>query len=145
MRCQPHITLHMPFRLNAKKFETLNQGLQTFFSAQKPFQLGLKGFGCFAPRVIYIDVPDNSALNQLQKGIGSFVRKWNLSSSTRKNQGFVPHVTIAFRDLKRSLFDDAWGTFQDRQFDASITVESVHLLKHDGVRWQECVKYPFDL
>ena len=108
------------------------------------FQLKLKGFGAFAPRVIYIDVPANSELRGLQKGLTKFVAQWGLTQPNHKNRGFVPHVTIAFRDLRRSLFEDAWSRFKDREFNADTNIRHAYLLKHNGTHWQKFIKYEFD-
>ncbi len=34
-----------------------------------------------------------------------------------KSRSFVPHITVAFRDLSKSNFRKAWSVYQEKQFD----------------------------
>ena len=136
LRCPPHITLHMPFKLGSRKLESLMDHLSKVCSDQEEFPLELEGFSAFAPRVIYIHVPLSEALKRLQREVQVAMRRWNLSAATHGDRGFVPHVTIAFRDLRRARFDQAWSQYQNREFTANCTVKEVCLLRHDGKRWQ---------
>ena len=70
----PHITLHMPFEWKVKKEEELVSKLSLFSKSKDTFELELKNFGCFAPRVIFINVIEN-----------------NLSSETSSSSFFTFH------------------------------------------------------
>ncbi len=56
LRSPPHITLHMPFKWKEKREQELISALQKFCTGRKSFEVELKNFGCFPPRVIFIDV-----------------------------------------------------------------------------------------
>ena len=136
LRCPPHITLHMPFKLRSRKLEGFKDHLHKLFSIHDEFPIKLKDFSAFEPRVIYIDVLPNESLRKLQRDLHDHLRHWNLSDSTYGDRGFVPHVTIAFRDLRRAKFKQAWSQYEHDQFKASCIVKEVCLLQHDGQRWQ---------
>ena len=137
LRSPAHITLHMPFLINEKKEIDLAQKLDEFGSAQQGFNLELEGFGAFAPRVIYVAVAENPQLRILQRALADYMRRaFHIFDANYKDRGFQPHMTIAFRDLKKALFPQAWAEFQDRPYQASFGVDSCWLLKHDGKQWQ---------
>lgn len=133
----PHITLHMPFRWKERKEEELVHQIGMFADRQKTFPLMLKNFSCFSPKVIFIDVDTNSLLNRLQKDLHRFCKKeLNLFNADYKEQPFYPHLTLAFRDLKKPNFDKAWDEFKDMEFHAEFIVKKITLLKHTGKVWQ---------
>ncbi|MFM7858912.1 MAG: 2'-5' RNA ligase family protein, partial [Flammeovirgaceae bacterium] len=59
-----------------------------------------------------------------------------------KGQPFQPHVTIAFRDLRKPMFERAWEEFKHRNFKAEFTVDSIALLKHNGKHWNVIMEFP---
>lgn len=133
----PHITLHMPFRWREDKEAELIDTLNEFKSGLRPFELQLLNFDCFPPRVIFIDVAANEQLNALQKKLLRFCKKeLNLFNADYKDQPFHPHLTLAFRDLKKSMFAEAWEEFSSKSFSANFSVEQFTLLKHNGKLWQ---------
>lgn len=133
----PHITLHMPFRWREDKESELIDTLNEFESGLRPFDLQLLNFNSFPPRVIFIDVVANEHLNSLQKKLLRFCKKeLNLFNADYKDQPFHPHLTLAFRDLKKSIFTEAWEEFGAKTFSAAFRIEEFTLLKHNGKVWQ---------
>jgi 2'-5' RNA ligase len=134
----PHVTLHMPFRWRDDKECELIQAFETFDPGISPFHLSLKGFNSFAPRVIFIDVVPNKNLADLQRAILRFCRRdLNLFNADYKDQPFHPHLTLAFRDLKKSMYAEAWKEFGKKDFAAEFLVTKYSLLKHTGKVWEE--------
>jgi 2'-5' RNA ligase len=134
----PHITLHMPFEWKTEKEVKLIDQLTIFSATQKPFELELKNFGSFPPRVIFINVVDNHALTQLQASLSRFCKtELNLFNANRLDQPYHPHLTVAFRDLKKTVFPKAWAFVKDLDFDAHFTCQELVLLKRNGKEWQE--------
>ena len=132
----PHITLHMPFLWKEKKEQTLIDSLQRFTSTQKSFAITLRNFEAFAPRVIYIDVEPNPALQQFQKELERFCKKsFQLFNANRLDLPFHPHLTLAFRDLKKEMFAQAWAEFKIRNYEHTFITDKIALLKHDGKVW----------
>ena len=129
-----HITLHMPFEYeNEKKLLTVFKKFST-----EPFVIDLENFGCFKPRVIFVGVKKNDKLEDCLRRLTDLCkRELNLFNAGYRDQPFHPHVTIAFRDLKKSLFETAWGEFKSQTYVASFECQKVSLLKHDGKFWRE--------
>ncbi len=133
----PHITLHMPFRWKEDKESDLVETLEHFDSGIMPFTVQLLNFNSFAPRVIFIDVVPNEALTALQKKLLRFCkRELNLFNADYKDQPFHPHLTLAFRDLKKSTFAEAWQEFENKTYAADFLVDRFALLKHNGREWK---------
>lgn len=140
----PHITLHMPFRWKDKKEEDLISALENFASRCSPFVLKLKNFSCFSPKVIFIDIDTNNQLNELQTELRKFCkRELNIFNADYREQPFYPHLTLAFRDLKKPAFHKAWDEFKDRNFNADFSVEQITLLKHTGKVWKVYKDFTF--
>jgi 2'-5' RNA ligase len=141
----PHITLHMPFKWREDKEEELVNALAEFALSQSSFKLELTDFGAFIPRVIFIAITDNPLLSQLNKELHRFCkRELNLFNADYKDQPFHPHLTLAFRDLKKPMFEKAWDEFQKRKFAARFDVDRFSLLKHSGKIWEVKKDFFFD-
>jgi len=132
----PHITLHMPFQWKEKKEEKLVTELRSFSSGKNPFSISFDDFSCFAPRVIYIDIKPSDPLTRLQHELHQFCKTGlNLFNAQYRDLPFHPHLTLAFRDLKKEVFPAAWEDFKQRKFQGEFTIDKITLMKHDGKRW----------
>ncbi len=135
LRSPPHITLHMPFKWSSRKKRSLSQSLGQLSSEIKDFEIELKDFDCFRPRVIFVNVLPCKELDQLQKKVVKTMRSLNVLNADYKNKPFHPHVTVAFRDLRKSEFFKAWDHYQSQQISFTFQARELVLLKHDGHRW----------
>ena len=136
LRSPPHITLHMPFEWPSSKVARLLDSIGGFAKSCSPFELQLRGFGSFPPRVIFIRVGENKHLNDLQSDLIRFCRiNLNLFNANRLDLPYHPHLTVAFRDLKKSLFEEAWDSVQDESFNHDFACTQITLLKHNGKSW----------
>jgi 2'-5' RNA ligase len=124
----------MPFEW--EKEEKLVTTLKTF--SFHPMEIELKDYGCFQSRVIFIDVAKNKALEEMQSRLVTFCKQeLKLFNADYQAQPFHPHVTIAFRDLKKPMFDKAWNEFRDKKYHATFVCDHLSLMKHDGKFWRE--------
>ncbi len=136
LRSPPHITLHMPFRFRADKESSLIESLSVFARKYSSFDVALNGFGAFPPRVIYADVVPNEAMKELQSGLLGFMKKeHNIFNANYRDRPFRPHLTVAFRDLKKSRFEEAWQSVKERNLEMCWTAGSMVLLIHTGKKW----------
>ncbi|MFS8881519.1 2'-5' RNA ligase family protein [Synechococcus sp. H55.11] len=137
LRSPPHITLVPPFEWPTAELPALTGSLGEFAKEQAPVAVELRGFGAFAPRVIYIHVEPSPELQQLQ---AKTQRHMNLllkpEPAPTPARPFVPHMTVAFRDLSPAQFRTAWPQFKTRPFQGSFLASALTLLSHDGKRWQ---------
>ena len=129
--------------LQAEKEDNLISSLQNF-SFEKEFQIILSNFSCFEPRVIFIEVKQNNQLQELQHKLVHYVKKkLQLFNQSDDMRGFHPHVTIAFKDLKKPLFYKVWDDYKSKTLDATFNCESICLLKHLNDRWEIYKTFPF--
>lgn len=143
LRSPAHITLHMPFEIKASKEEDLIHKISGFrFSPA--FSVELKNYSCFEPKVIFIDVVKNETLNALQKELVFHVKSTlNIFNQYEDKRAYHPHVTIAFRDLKKTDFYLANEEYKARSFSGEFKVSSFFLLKHTGKVWLPLKEFPF--
>lgn len=140
----PHLTLHMPFEWPEKKENALRDGLAGFAALQRPFAIQLNGFGSFPPRVIFVDIEASENLAEIQRQLHGYCkRELNLFNAGYRDLPFHPHLTVAFRDLKKVAFAQAWEEFKDKPFQANFLATGVTLLKHDGRLWHRHGEFAF--
>ena len=143
LRSPPHITLIPPFWTSeaASLRKTLAE-----FTANFPcrdFRVLLDGFQAFPPRVIFVRVVPDSLLKALQKDLQRFL--WtSMRLKARSKYEFHPHMTVAFKDLKRSRFPEAWAYFSQLTYVREFHVTGLALLRHSaGEGWTVAEVFPW--
>lgn len=133
-----HITMHMPFQWRADREAELVDIFNEFALKHVPFPIEVSGFGSFPPRVIFVDVVKNPELEEDHENLIRFCkRELKLSNALYRDEPFHPHITLAFRDLKKDRFAEAWEEFKSRPYRAAFEYTKLSLLKHDGKYWRE--------
>jgi 2'-5' RNA ligase len=140
LKSPPHITLQAPFQWPLSDLNTLTSTLQTVAHTQVAVSVELRGFGTFPPRVIYVHVLPSPALMALQRAISTQLQQ--ALALPRDRRSFHPHMTIAFRDLSKRAFQQAWPAFEQRPFTGQFTATALTLLRHRGHHWQIDRYYP---
>ena len=140
----PHITLQPPFHSLAEDVPKLEESLNQFSVNRRPIPVTLSGFAASAPRVIYVDVVKSPELLEIHSYLMSYLEA-NLGIVDRVSQSrpFVPHMTVAFRDLTKDNFQRAWLEFAGRSLHFEFTASALTLLLHDGSRWNISNQFPF--
>ncbi|WP_316802775.1 2'-5' RNA ligase family protein [Pedobacter nototheniae] len=137
-----HITLYNPVKLSAEQQE------KKFFSALEqsifsdPFEQILKNFNGFAPHTVYIDVLQNAGIMNLQAQIKKELRPLALLPD-KDNFKFNPHLTIAFKDVKPTVFESITHEYREKQFKRTFVVNSFCVYKHLDKRWQPYKEFSF--
>ncbi|MBK6265816.1 2'-5' RNA ligase family protein [Marivirga sp. S37H4] len=142
-RSSAHITLQMPFKLGQKKLIDFEQDIFRFSEGVQPFNIQLDGFSAFEPRVVYIVVKENEKLNHLHKALEPVLKRHQIFNSTHKNRGFHPHITVAFRDLKKRDFYPLWEEMKNKEFKREFKADGMMLYRHNGSVWEEYKHIPF--
>src|SRR6218665_3901749 len=136
LRSPAHITLHRPFEWKEEKEEELIARLREF-RFKESFRITLQDFAFFEPRVIYVDVKQNDILFELHGQLKRFAAtRLGLLNEVNDLRGFHPHVTIAFRDLKKPRFYELKPEFEKRQLQGSFEYTGFSLLKLEK-KWEE--------
>ncbi len=142
LRSPPHITLHMPFKWPLKKEKKLLSAIQSTEFSVQPFPVALDGFDSFPPRVIFVNVAKSEPLSLLQKAVKAVLkRSLNIFNADYKDRPYHPHMTVAFRDLRKSEFHKAWPEFENKGYKATFNCNSFWLLKHDGKKWERFIEF----
>jgi 2'-5' RNA ligase len=140
----PHITLQLPFEWEIEALPILEQALTSFAATQIAVPITLNGFGAFPPRVIYINVLKTPQLLALQQDLMTYCEaSLGIVNPVSPTRSFVPHMTVAVRDLTKQNFDAAWAEFQTRQVNYEFTAPQLTLLMHDGQRWNVSAEFAF--
>lgn len=143
LRSPAHITLHMPFNWDDEKEEKLITNLEAFRFSQS-LDIELTNYSCFEPRVIFISVSENEQLNDLQKKLVQHCKKnLQLFNQADDMRGFHPHVTVAFRDLKKPVFYKIWEGYKDKNFQAQFKCHHICLMKHISDKWEVYKTFEF--
>lgn len=135
LRSPPHITLIPPFWWAPADRGRLDGALAEFCRERPPFSIRLRGFDCFPPRVIFIAVRPNQALTKLQAALQDYLQK-SLALPARDRRPFHPHLTVAFKDLRRAVFPEAWRYFSEQPYERSFEVEELILLRYREQAWK---------
>lgn len=131
LRSPAHITLHRPFEWKEKNEEILINHLSDF-KFEKQFIIQLKNYSFFEPRVVFIDVPNNQSLTELHVELKHFCqKKLKLLNEVNDLRGFHPHITVAFRDLKKPTFYTLKKEFENKEYSNSFNYSGFSLLKFE--------------
>ena len=137
LKSPPHITLIPPFRLPVTMEKKIIAELTGFARNEESFTIRLENFNSFAPRVIFVDVMANDKLNRLYEKISGFAfSSWGIPGDINKSRHFNPHVTVAFKDLRKEDFHDAWPEFKVKKISFEFIADRITLFKHNGKRWE---------
>jgi len=132
-----HITLHMPFLWKQEKEQQLIFALSDLQNNNTSFEIQLHHFSHFNDRVIFIDVKMSDTLSLLQKQVVKCMKHLFVFNQLEDKRGFHPHITVAFRDLKKEQFAKAWHVYKEKKFDKSFSCNSFSLMRHENKVWQE--------
>lgn len=141
LRSPPHITLFPPFRWPASRREALSGILAGFAREEASFLLRLNDFACFRPRVIYVDILPSTELTGLHRRLSERLDR-DLGLAQKGRRDFHPHMTVAFKDLRPSMFNKAWAHFSGIPYERYFRVTALALLRHVDRRWQVVQEFP---
>jgi 2'-5' RNA ligase len=136
----PHITLIPPFPWPATKLNKLGNTLDNFAAVQKSFEVQLKDFNCFKPRVLFVDVLPNPLLLNLQKALIEHLEE-SVGLKDERNNRFHAHMTIAHRDLRHWVFSEAWEYFSQQRYTRIFIAQQLSLMEHSRGHWQVYESY----
>jgi 2'-5' RNA ligase len=115
LKSPPHITLKMPFLHNEKKEEPMLKLLQGFFEQEKCFSLSLGGIGSFGNRVAFLKIKYPPEFKDIQQRLIAFVRVVLKKDIEISDRNYHPHMTMAYRDVKKISFKRYWITWSQEK------------------------------
>ncbi len=137
LKSPPHITLIPPFTYRESQEKNLITDLHKFSAEENIFEVLLENFNAFPPRVIFVEVLKNDSLFGLFRKLMLFAEQnWNLNAVGERENRFTPHITVAFKDLKKEAFRDAWSLFQAKKIKYHFIADGITLFRHNGKCWE---------
>lgn len=144
LRSPAHITLIPPFWMEDVLEERLKDTLNIFCRSQKSFEIDLKNFDAFKPRVIFVNVLQNKSLQSLRDQLQEFVIGQGQFPVVKEERPFHAHISIAARDLRKKAFREAWELFKHKEYEAAWVARGISLLKHNQKNWDVISTSQFD-
>ena len=135
LKSPAHITLIPPFWMKDDLEHDLENSISDFSSTKNKFEIRLKDFAAFKPKVIFVDVVKSEVLNGLYQSFADFIFSQNKFPIKKDDRPFHPHVTLATRDLYKKAFQEAWEIFSKRKYEVSWMVDGISLLRHNKKNW----------
>ncbi|NVJ87202.1 MAG: 2'-5' RNA ligase family protein [Algoriphagus sp.] len=136
LKSPPHITVRMPFLYNELKEDKLVTLLSSFSKEYEQFPIHVRGTDEFRRRVIFLDIQAGEALFKFQRELRIFCKRNLFLQDELSDLNFHPHMTVAFRDVKKQQFDSVFNFIKERDLSADFEVKSYFLLKHKNGLWE---------
>ncbi|MDF2156263.1 2'-5' RNA ligase family protein [Algoriphagus sp. CAU 1675] len=136
LKSPAHITVKMPFTYNEAKELKLFGQLEQFCSGQQPFELFIRGTDSFGRRVVFLDVEKQERLVVFQEQLKEYCKRDLKMVSELSDRNFHPHMTVAFKDMKTSYFEDVMKLVKEKKLNCRFEVSKLTLLKRVLGRWE---------
>jgi len=150
---QPHVTIGDGIELDDNELHELKTNLANIARETKQFSLNLSDVGSMdnwkggkdeevTPYVIYLDVEVTDSLTSLVNQaaeISNRHTKWYIMPKP-----YLPHVTLAFRDLPKEGFHKGLHYLRGQDIEISATIDHVALVEKLPNLDRELVRYRFN-
>lgn len=141
-RSPAHITLVPPFSMSKESEAALAAQLQEFSRSKSSFDIHLKNFDSFKPRVIFVHVEPSPRLLQIKTALEEYLLPFKDLPIKKEERPFHPHITLANRDLPKKDFGKAWAYFEGLSFEAVFRADNISLLRHNNTNWEIAAGLP---
>ena len=138
----PHITVIPPFDCEEQLAKDFIENLKGFLSSfDKKHLIHLDDFQQFDMKTLIVDVAKNVPFERWCKEIKLFFNSQKIIKQRQEKHFFVPHITIANKDIKKRDLKLAWAEFKARKFQETFLLETLTLLKlEDNWREKDAIK-----
>ena len=86
---------------------------------------------------------DSSRDMLLRDQVLRVMRNWHVYNGEYRNEGFQPHTTIAFANLRKANYFDVWDAFKYQKYETSFFVNEITLFKYQSDNWNQMRSFPF--
>lgn len=115
LRSPAHITVIPPIRLVPEEAVAVDALVRAFNERQDPFPIICSGFSSFPNRVLFVQVNQDGPIVSYADGLCSLLRS-QMTQIKWGNTPYLPHITIAFRDLSPYAFEIGKDLFLKRTY-----------------------------
>ncbi|WP_158531187.1 2'-5' RNA ligase family protein [Algoriphagus chordae] len=140
LKSPAHITVKMPFIFNEAKEDKLLEKLRSFVAGYQPMEIAIKGVKTFGERVIYLGVKADQNLFDFQNELKTYCKRELNLVDELSDRNYHPHMTIAFKDLKKSQFQNILRLAVETEIAAELQVSHIVLLKRVNGTWSSYKK-----
>ena len=133
----PHITVIPPFDCEEKKLHAFTEKAITFLNDMSimNIKVELDNFQRFEGRTLFVDVAKNETFEKLCKELKLLFSKQKIIKQRIEKHYFIPHITIANKDIKKRDFKVAWENFKEREYRREFSLKSLVVLKLIEKQW----------
>jgi len=133
----PHLTVVPPFDASEIQVSTFTRNLQSFLKTEavNDIELCLDNFQRFESRTLFVDVAENERLEKLCKDIKLLFNQEKIINQRVEKHFFVPHITLANKDLKKRAFNQLWEEYRERKYQRSFIFTEITVLKKEEEMW----------
>lgn len=131
MKTECHITLVPPF-YSEKPLAEIREILSGI--SVPDVKVHVSGWGAFAERTIFADVERSRGLEILRKEVLFRLRSAGIKLKVEKS--FVPHITVANRDIRPESFIPSMEYLRDIYMDTSFSVDSFMIFTFRDWSWK---------
>ncbi|SFO33946.1 2'-5' RNA ligase [Algoriphagus ornithinivorans] len=135
LKSPAHVTVKMPFSYDEHKEEKLASMLQDFCSNKSTFGMRVKGVDTFGKRVIFLDIKAEQDLYTFQSDLKKFLKTQVHLPDELSDRNYHPHMTVAFKDLKRQIFEAVFQEVKEAKLESEFQVSELTLLKRLDGKW----------
>lgn len=133
----PHITVIPPFTCEPEKLSEFIGSLAVFLKDKltNGIIVELSSFQRFENRTLFVDVAKNEAFERFCKRLKLFFNQQRIVKQRIEKHFFVPHITIANKDIKKRDFNAAWKSFKTREYQRVFNLKTLVVLKLEENKW----------
>lgn len=136
LRSPAHITLVPPFWMDPGLEKELASEIEAFSKTEQSFDLELKDFSSFPPRVVFVNPLPSSRLTEIQESLMKRLMAAKKFPLEKDERAYHPHLTIATRDLYKRAYYEAWEVFSKKEYHANWKVLGISLLRNNNKIWE---------
>jgi len=133
----PHITIIPPFDCGEEKLWDFTEKTSLFLADKSIIDLKiyLDNFQCFDGRTLFIDVAKNEPFEKLCKELKLLFNQQKITKQRVEKHFFIPHITIANKDIKKRDFRIASEDFKKRNYQRSFDLKTLAVLELVEEKW----------
>ena len=137
-----HITLVPPFCLDEKfsertLLEARDEATSAWTAKNKTLRCAVNDFGAFSSRTIFAHVEPTIEWTTLRTLVYDSLLTKCPGTTKRDTRTFVPHITVANRDIPSGAIEDALSYFDSLNLHESFDVRSITLFAMRERTWTE--------
>jgi len=145
-KAPPHITVIPPFNCEQEKLNSFIIELKGFLmsSHYSDITIALDNFQRFESLTLFVDVAKNEAFEKFCKAVKLLFKQQKIIKQRVEKHYFIPHITIANKDIKKRDFKQAWEVFKERSYRQSFRLSELYVLELKNGTWgiSNCINMP---